>query len=669
MTLNSTSKKHEETEILIVGFGLTIIPLLRELRNDGKKYTIISDGNSVWERFENEDRLDFDLVSSVHTSMYSFELTDQSIKDRYPTSQEFLDFQRKHFKDYKSDVIKDFVSEVKNFKDHSLVYTEAGRAYKTKHLIFATAFKRLIHKSLNKFDYDAAEGKTVAFNVFGDSANLMVSKLIPRNCNIHLITNGFVCLDKLCFYNGVSYTLEQLEFHNIRKISTFLYENLLTGLGALKAGIFPRFIGKLFFGSNFTIKYPLSDRIGMFMRDFERKEKSGFANGFITVKYWPVDAYEKLFGGKDLKQNIERGYRLNDIALFVEKGMVKLWGKADTTIDEANKTFTSNGETIKYDFLIEGDNERPNLPPITYIDENGEEALYNYEHRNTYLGVVPRELNNVYEIGYTRPTTGGLVNLAEMQCLLTHKLVTEEDFHSQIFDNLEERIEKYNRAYYTTKDVRPKDHLVHAGFFTEDVAQVIGINPKLSDCRSIKDVLQFFIAPNIAYTYRRSGRYKVEGMEEMFQKVWKEHNGFKLIKQYISNYLLIQLNCVLLFSLLPIPWYAKVPLIAVQLLNPFVGMIQSRAIPLHGYQNLILLLGIAGTIAFPSFIAPLSALSLTLLVTVLGRKFGWSRLMFNDLKYKTQYDAFLAKYLSTCRDLFAKDREKKSASKETVATM
>jgi hypothetical protein len=660
--MNSTTKTQDyvKTDILIVGYGLSIIPLLRELRGDGKEYIIISDGNSVWERLEQEDRLDFDLVSSVHTSMYSFELINQSIKDRYPTSREFLNFQKKYMEEYKSAVIRDYVKEVKNFKDHSLVYTESGGKYQVKHLIFATAFKRLIHKSLNNFDYDNTTGKTVAFNVFGDSANLMVSKLIPRDCKIHLITNGFMCLDKLCFYNGVSYTLEQLEFHNIRKISPFVYENLLTGLGALKAGIFPRIIGKLLFGSNLTIQYPLSDRLSMFMKDFERKIKSGFANGLITVKYWPVDAFRELFGGKDLEKNIEDGYRLNDIALFIEKGMVNLWAKENTTIDKESKTFTSNGNTVKYDFLIEGDNERPNLPPITYVNEQGEEALYSYEHRNTYMGVIPKELNNVYEIGYTRPTTGGLVNLVEMQCLFVHKLLTEEDFHETIHSNLEERIEKYNRAYYTAKGVRPKDHLVHAGFFTEDVAQIMGINPKLSDCRSIKDVLQFYIAPNIAYTYRRSGRYKIDGLEKMYQDVWKDHKRFRLIKNYILNYLLIQINCILLYSLLPIPWYVKAPLIIVQLLNPFIGMIQSRAISLHGYQNIILLAGIVGTIAFPGFVVPLSALSLTLILTILGRIFKWSRLMFNDLKYKKEHYGFLEHYLEVCRGIVAKKKKNKS---------
>ena len=658
----------EKTEILIVGYGLSIIPLLRELKNDGIDYTIISDGQSIWDKLEEEGRLDFDLVSSRHTSMYSFDLVNQSVKDDYPTSREFLDFQRKYLDEYQSAVIKDYVVAVKNFKDHSLVSTRSGKTYEARHVIFATAFKRLMNKQLNEFDYDQTEGKTIAFNVFGDSANLMVSKLIPRNCKIHLITNGFVCLDKLCYYDDISYTLEQLEFHNIRFLSRFVFENLLTGLGALKAGVLPRKLGLWLFGNNLTIRYPLSDRLPMFMADFERKVKSAFPNGFITVKYWPVDAYEKAFGDEHLEQHIKDGRKLNDIALFIDKGMVNLWAKKETVINREAKTFESNGETVAYDMLIEGDYERPNLPPITYINELGDEVTYEYNYRNTLMGVIPEELNNIYQIGYTRPTTGGLANIIEMQCLFTHKLLADQTFHTNIHSNLIERIDNYNREYYTTEDIRRTDHLVFAGFYTEDVARLMGIHPKLSDSRSLKDVFQYFIAPNVTYKYRRSGRYKVEGVEEMFQQVWKDHKQFKLIKQYIFNYFLIQINFTLLFALLPIPWYVKAPLIVIQLLNPFVGHFQSRSIPLHGYQNLILLGGIIGAIAFPSFIAPLSALALTIVVTRLGRKMGWTRFMFNDLKYKKKYDDFLARYLKTYQNIIAKGEKKKVSKKETQMT-
>ena len=82
------------TEVLIIGLGLSAIPLIRELEKDSIEYVIVSQGQSIWERLEQHSRLDFDLVSSLHTSLYSFELVKRSPADRYPTSKEFSAFIR-----------------------------------------------------------------------------------------------------------------------------------------------------------------------------------------------------------------------------------------------------------------------------------------------------------------------------------------------------------------------------------------------------------------------------------------------------------------------------------------------------------------------------------------------------------------------------------------------
>ena len=77
--------------------------------------------------------------------------------------------------------------------------------------------------SWTDFDYASATNKTIAFTAMVDFVNLMISKLIPFNNRIVLLTNGFFLLDKLAFYSGVSYTLDQYEYHNIRYLSHLLY--------------------------------------------------------------------------------------------------------------------------------------------------------------------------------------------------------------------------------------------------------------------------------------------------------------------------------------------------------------------------------------------------------------------------------------------------------------
>ena len=115
------------TEVLIIGFGFSAIPLIRELERDGINYGVVSNGEgSIWDKLERHDRLDFDMVSSMHTSLYSFELVNRDAKDRYLPSKEYLSFIRKYLTQYSSRVIRDWVTSVENHSSHSIVRTKAA---------------------------------------------------------------------------------------------------------------------------------------------------------------------------------------------------------------------------------------------------------------------------------------------------------------------------------------------------------------------------------------------------------------------------------------------------------------------------------------------------------------------------------------------------------------
>ena len=217
------------TEILIIGFGFSVIPLIRELERDGIDYIVVSSGDSIWDNLEKHARLDFDMVSSMHTSLYSFELVKRDSKDRYLPVKEYQAFIKKYLAKYNSKVVSDWVTLVENRASHSIVHTQGGRVFATKHLVCATAFKRRMNRLLNEFDYASAKNKTIAITAMGDSVNLMISKLIPYNNRILLVTNGFMLLDKLSFYDDTSYTLDQLEYHNIRQVSYLLYRKMISG--------------------------------------------------------------------------------------------------------------------------------------------------------------------------------------------------------------------------------------------------------------------------------------------------------------------------------------------------------------------------------------------------------------------------------------------------------
>lgn len=149
------------------------------------------------------------------------------------------------------------------------------------------------------------------------------------------------------------------------------------------------------------------------------------------------------------------------------------------------------------------------------------------------MGVIPRALRNIYMIGYTRPYTGGLANIIEMQGLLVHKLVTQPDFHRRIHHNLSDRIAAYDEHYFGNRKPHRYDHLVYYGFYTEDIARLIGIDHKLSDCTSLKDLMFYYAFPNNAFKYRLKGEYAVDGVAGLIEKVNGMFDNFVVIFAYL----------------------------------------------------------------------------------------------------------------------------------------
>jgi len=65
-----------EIDVLIVGGGFSTMPLVRELGASGISWLMVSEMTPIWQQLEAADALDFDLVSSLQSSVYSFELVE-----------------------------------------------------------------------------------------------------------------------------------------------------------------------------------------------------------------------------------------------------------------------------------------------------------------------------------------------------------------------------------------------------------------------------------------------------------------------------------------------------------------------------------------------------------------------------------------------------------------
>jgi len=642
------------TEVLIIGFGLSVIPLVQELERDGIDYTIVSSGDSIWDRLEKHARLDFDMVSSMHTSLYSFELVKRDSTDRYLCVKEFQLFIKEYQAAYGKKVVNDRVTLVQNHPSRSLVHTQSGRVFEVKHLVCATAFKRRMNQLLNEFDYASTRDKTIAITAMGDSVNLMISKLVPYNNRIMLITNGFMLLDKLMFHNDTSYTLDQLEYHNMRRVFPALYRKTI--LGGLDFVLICQKLFPLLSIDQIYTKYPLAIRNLRFNKRIGSIYRSPVPNGIIAIKYWPIDSYHRLFDNDSLKHSISEGYLLNDIGFFLEQDLVELWPKNETVIDREANTIRWKDRVVKYDCIVDADHEVPNLPDIV-VDSGGRESKFEYVYRNCFMGVIPKELSNIYFIGYTRPTTGGLSNIIEMQCLFAHKLIVDTGFHHQIHKNLEQKIEKYDRRYHLLETDGRTDHLVHYGFYTDDIAKLMNITPSAWHCRSIKDLVIHFIFPNTAFKFRRLGRYQVAGVNEMIDRIYDDHKGFSAVLQYLATYGLLQLSA---YSAIILAYFQGllsaltfVILLLIVLVNPVTAFVAANGFGRNEYLNAIMIAAIGLTTWYQQPLILVIAILVVFMLTYVFRKLGLTRVPFNDLKNKRlpQYRTFFARYCDAFREV------------------
>src|SRR5216684_7869562 len=98
---------NRDVKTIIVGFGFSCVPLLRELDRTGEEYLIISEKipNPIWANLKRNGRLDFDLVSSYNTSFYSFDQVKGVTADGYPTAKEFYDTHLSYYEQYKERIV------------------------------------------------------------------------------------------------------------------------------------------------------------------------------------------------------------------------------------------------------------------------------------------------------------------------------------------------------------------------------------------------------------------------------------------------------------------------------------------------------------------------------------------------------------------------------------
>jgi hypothetical protein len=212
--------------------------------------------------------------------------------------------------------------------------------------------------------------------------------------------------------------------------------------------------------------------------------------------------------------------------------------------------------------------------------------------------------------------------------------------------------------------------LVYYGFYTDDVAKLMKINPRLSDCRSIRDLVIHFIFPNAAFKYRQSGPYKVDGVKEMVRRIYQDHKGFSVIMNYLLSYALLQLTSyvalILAYARQELSGIALAFLLIVVLLNPVTPFVAANGFGRNSYLNALMVAALGLTAYYGNPLIPVASLAAVVALTYVFRRLGWTRAPFNDLKNKKspKYKEFFKRYCKAFKEVFA---EAESASRRRSA--
>eukprot|EP00457_Paulinella_chromatophora_P003095 gb/GEZN01003100.1/.p1 GENE.gb/GEZN01003100.1/~~gb/GEZN01003100.1/.p1 ORF type:complete len:699 (+),score=78.63 gb/GEZN01003100.1/:95-2191(+) len=559
-------------EILIVGFGFSVVPLVRELELRGTKYTILSTPGTVWEALNQRPRgLSFDLVSSFHASFYTFDqISLDIIRDHFPLATDYLKYQRRLFKQWGKHVVDEVVESVTNIHvsdpdlSYSVVQTKSGRTFRAHFLVLAPGFTRSNDKwtgfpdALKTSLLDVSD-QTVVLDFMGDTANMQIARAVAQGNRVIVLNDGFVALEKMTVVqfpgSKCQYTisLEAGEFATVGKLLPCWWKDLMSRAVGPPGGT--SFLARWLWPDVLWVKYPQTYRTDVLENN--KVVPAGMGNGMIVLKHWSIDTYQLLFGD-DLPTHIRNGVLCNDIAFFIDQGLVEVWSKKGTVVDMNKKQLSWGDKKAHFDHFITSPKEAPRLPKIVSVDEEGNRTDFCYSYRQNYLGVVPSALRNVFFIGFTRPSTGGLANITEVQCLLAHKLLSCDALRKDLHSTIQTKLQTYTAEYYQPHRVTTHDHLVNYGLYVYDVAEFCGFGRPLSACFSWNPLrtlynLQFeLFFPNMVIKYRIEGEYALQGAREFAQRIHASKGQFLPLTLMCFSSLLDQvlyLQCIwLLFS-------------------------------------------------------------------------------------------------------------------------
>jgi len=667
-----TALQESSVDVCVVGLGVSSLALVRLLVRSNKSFVVISERDfGVWSRLA-ERGDDFDLLSSNAVAAFSWWDFD-------------LDFHFFTATDYYRRLQADVCPEIRKriVRKRAVRYQERDDGTYDVHLegvMHPLHCRHLVVTAAQTVDGPGIcdtlqetfrlQGKTVVIDGYGDTSNMYMSRLMLGGNKVIFCTEHFQNLDKVFYVEGQSQGWAPLDmFEPYQYLAHYNHERSYRS--ALCTAVSP--YSDTWLSKKFRQQTGLDTLMNP--EDFYRDNlppawksylfRTGVNAGFgLPVKYWSVDSYFAHFDDDHRERMLNHRMLLNDPYFFMKRGDVQVvHPKRVEWLDE--HTCTIDGTPMHIDRRIKAGIARPS--PIEIHTRDG--GVWTYRYTDCLYGLWNARRPNVYFVGVERPTTGAFAGTSEIHCEFIHQLIDESDYHAAMAREFDGRMASWKYNYLESgQEYQGLEHTQFTGMTNEELSHAMGKPRTLWPSILAGEFAAYLTGPGIPARYPALNDANAKYQE--FCRLWTNMFAGGLLAKlawvplFALNFVLLGLGAqwwwlVGVGALLGIPRVAKfVNAVTYDTLSfgEMTNLYQHIAVStsLCACANAVLLaMGNAAWFESLGWLLLGSGVLQALLIAALDirRAYQSTRLLFNDVRGKEEYEYHFQEYLKAMRSM------------------
>eukprot|EP00931_Biecheleriopsis_adriatica_P116012 TRINITY_DN91727_c0_g1_i1.p1 TRINITY_DN91727_c0_g1~~TRINITY_DN91727_c0_g1_i1.p1 ORF type:complete len:631 (-),score=112.05 TRINITY_DN91727_c0_g1_i1:251-2119(-) len=512
-----------ESEVCIVGLGVSSLPLIKELEKSSTDYVVVtSTAFGIWKKLHDAGE-DFDLVTTIESTNYSW--WDYDYDFPFYTAQGY-------YAKLQAELDESIMSKV-IFKDVAHIEEEDGkyRVFDVEGTVVASGAK-LVHSigfspdsnifsNLQVVEKASAGGKHFLVSGFSDTTNLYISRLVRAGNRVTITCQHFHVLDKI----GTTHGNAGGPFDQYEPMQHWCGSSAAPNITGV---LVPLALGGAK-GSALIVRKVQSYVAGLVglsdVLDFSKFERDAQINaqgllnpakvevpgglGYL-VKQWPVDEYAKYYDDPKYRDwMLKSRIYLNDIYFFMQQGLVKVH-RRDEVRHISGKRYNVAGEEVEFDEVLACCEAKHKLLEVR--------GCPHYAYSDHLYGIWSRARQNLFYLGTTRPYTGAFGCMSEISAMFTHRMITDSAFHSKICKQFPSLMHGQRVLSYSSVSEPDKLHVHWAGMHCLRVAQTLGCDLSYADAKKRGLVLEWMTGPITPLRCRITGPYAVAGAADRYRR-------------------------------------------------------------------------------------------------------------------------------------------------------